>query len=148
VARIVQSRGFLRVERRVVRPLWRHVGFGEDRLDRAFGHARLAIDAIIRVDPKHHVVLVEALHRADRDAVGILAVVTRLANGVSHRLSGPFFQPGRPPSPYPVPRMGEKEGGGSGLASRSARPLTSNDELAGTAVANGAPRPIQGILSN
>src|SRR5262249_35429663 len=82
VAGVLESSRLLGVQRRVVRPLGRHIGFGEDRLDRALGHARLAVDAIIRIDPKHHVVLVEALHRANRDAIGILAVVTWFANCV------------------------------------------------------------------
>ena len=84
---------FVGVQRRVARPLRRHVGLGEDRLDRAFRHARLAVDAVDRVDVQHHVVLVEALDRADGHAIGVLAVVARFANGVRHD-SHPF--PARP----------------------------------------------------
>src|SRR5207249_6131845 len=110
VAGILQGAGALGVHRRIVRPLRRHVYFREDRFDRALGHTSLAVDAIIRSDVQHHVVLVEALHRADRDAVGILAIVTWLANSVSHRLCDPFLRPGCPRGcsaawPYILPKI-------------------------------------------
>src|SRR5262249_5597013 len=96
MAGVLESSRALRVERRKVRPLRRHIGLGEDRFDRTLRNACLAVDAIIRIDVKHHVVLVETLHRADCDTIGILAVMTRLANSVSHRLTGPFFRAARP----------------------------------------------------
>jgi hypothetical protein len=36
--------------------------------------------SIVRVDVKHHVVLVEAVRWADDDTVGVLAIPTRLAD--------------------------------------------------------------------
>src|SRR5262249_32124808 len=51
----------------------------------ALRDARLAIDAVHRVDVQHHVVLIKALHRADDTAIGVLAIVTRFADSVSHK---------------------------------------------------------------
>src|ERR1700677_415110 len=74
----------LGVHRRIARPLCRHVGLGEDRLDRALRHARFTIDAISWIDVQHHVVLVKAFHRTHGHAVGVLAIVTGFANCVRH----------------------------------------------------------------
>src|SRR5262249_48325107 len=75
----------------VAGPLRRHVGLGEDRLHGALRHARLAVDAVHRVDVQHHVVHPEALHGADDRAVGVLAVIARLTNSVSHDATVPFL---------------------------------------------------------
>src|SRR5262249_20061593 len=64
---------------------------GEDRFHRALRDTRFAVDAIDGVNVQHHVVLVETLYRADNGAVGVLAIVARLADGVSHACLGPFF---------------------------------------------------------
>src|SRR5262249_40413627 len=85
LAAVLEGGGALGVEGGEAGPLGRHVGLGEDGLDGALRHARLAVDAVGRVDVEHLLVLVEALHRADRDAVGVLAVVAGLADGVGHR---------------------------------------------------------------
>src|SRR5262245_41342225 len=74
-----------------MRPLRRHVGFREDRLHRAFRHTRFAVDAVHRINIEHHVVLIEAFHRAHGHAVGVFAVVARFANSVRHWL--PYPQP-------------------------------------------------------
>src|SRR5262249_29959256 len=82
---VLQRGGLLGVQRREAGPLGRHVGLGEDGLDGALRHARLAVDAVGRVDVEHLLVLVEALDRANGNAIGVLAVVAGLANGVGHR---------------------------------------------------------------
>ncbi len=79
-----QLRGFVRVQLNVALPLGGRVRLAEDGLDRAFRHARFAVDAVGRVDVEHHVVLVETFHRADDAAVGVLAVVTGFADGMRH----------------------------------------------------------------
>src|ERR1051325_1178361 len=79
-ARRDDRRRALRVERDVRRPFARHIGIGEDRLHGAFRDARLAIDAVARIDAEHRTVLVEALARADHDAIGVLAIEARFAN--------------------------------------------------------------------
>src|SRR5262249_17055574 len=55
----------LGVESDVMPPFLGNIVFMEDRLDRAFRHAGLAVDAILRVDVEHLLALVEAFHRAD-----------------------------------------------------------------------------------
>src|SRR5258708_6744113 len=74
----------LGVEGVVGLPFLRDGGFVEDRLNRAFRHAGLAVDAVVRVDVQHLLALVEALHRADRDTVGVLAAVTGLGDDEGH----------------------------------------------------------------
>src|SRR5262249_59175726 len=76
---------FVGVYLRPVGPLGRHIGLDEDRFDGALRHARLAIDAIYRVDVQHHVILIKALDRTDDTAVGVLTVIARFANDVRHR---------------------------------------------------------------
>jgi hypothetical protein len=56
----------------------------ENRFDRAFGHARLAINALIRMDVKNLVAFIEAFHRANHYAIGVLAAKARFANDVRH----------------------------------------------------------------
>ena len=72
----------LGIQLREARPLRRHGAFHEDGLDRALGNARLAIDAIDRIDIEHHVVLVEAFNRADDAAIGVFAIVA--VGGIVH----------------------------------------------------------------
>src|SRR5690349_19247292 len=83
-AAVLEGRGALGVLRREAGPLGRDVRFGKDRLDGALRHARLAVDAVDRIDPQHHVVLVEALDGTDDTAVRVLAVVARLAYHMGH----------------------------------------------------------------
>src|SRR5581483_4220919 len=79
-AALAQGFGPLPVQREERLPLGRHVHGVEDRLHRALGDARPAVDALVGVDVQHLVVLVEAVYGADRHAVGVLAVVARLGN--------------------------------------------------------------------
>jgi S1-C subfamily serine protease len=67
-------------------PLRRDVAVVEDRLHGTLRHAGLAVDALVRVDVQLRLVLVEAVARTDRHAVGVLAVPTRFAHDERHRL--------------------------------------------------------------
>src|SRR3954466_8902667 len=62
----------------------RHVVLGEDRLDRACGHAQRAVDALGGIDHQHVRPLTEAVDRTHVDAVGVLALDARLGYDVSH----------------------------------------------------------------
>ena len=74
----------LLVEFGVARPLRGHVGFAEDRLDGALGHARFAVDAVVRVDVQHHFVLVETFDRTDDAAIGVFTIVAVRRHNMSH----------------------------------------------------------------
>src|SRR5688572_27230677 len=67
------------------------IGVGKDRLGRALGLAHAAVDALVGVDDEHVLALVEAIHRADLDAVHVLALDAIFGDDVSHggRLYGP-----------------------------------------------------------
>ena len=65
--------------------LKRRLGVGLNRLDRAFGLAHPAVDALVRVDDEHVLALVEAIHGADFDAVHVLALDAVFGDDVSHR---------------------------------------------------------------
>src|SRR5262249_49922925 len=69
-----QHRDPLRVERDEMCPLRRHLSVKKDRIHRTFRYARFAVDALRRIDVKHVLVLIEALARADCDAIGVLAI--------------------------------------------------------------------------
>ena len=72
-------------------PLIWQVGFEEDRLDGALRHADAAVNALIRVDVVHRVVVrrVDAVHRADLDAGRILHTNAGLGNDIGHRVVPP-----------------------------------------------------------
>jgi hypothetical protein len=63
---------------------------GEDGLDRALGHASVAVDAGLGVDVEAVGQLVERLDGADRRAVRVLAVHAILCHHVGHRSSVSF----------------------------------------------------------
>ena len=94
--------GHLFVERDVVLPVFRQIVFVEDCFNRAFRDARFAVNALIGVDDEHRFPFVEALDRADDDAIGVLTVETRFGNDVSHDL--PFVH-----SPIVSPRVDPAE---------------------------------------
>ena len=52
-------------------------GFGirEDCLSRAFGLAHAAVDALVGMNDEHVLALVEAVDRADLDAIHILSLI-------------------------------------------------------------------------
>lgn len=77
-------RSHLRIEFFERLPFFGQVIFVEDRLDRALGNARLAIDAFIRMNVEDLVALVEAFDGANNNAVGVFATKARLSNHVSH----------------------------------------------------------------
>src|SRR3546814_17547403 len=55
-----------------------------DRAYRAFGHAQGAVDAAFRVDDEEIRALVEAVHRANLHAIGVLAVDAVFGDDVGH----------------------------------------------------------------
>src|SRR5262245_44238350 len=61
-----------------------HIVFLIDRFYRALRDTRPAVDAVLRVDVELRLVAVEALHRADDDAVRVLAVDARFGHDVGH----------------------------------------------------------------
>lgn len=63
----------LGVQGREVKLVTRHASVGIDGLHRAFGSAQRAVDAIGRIDGQKIRTFAESLHRADIDAVGVLA---------------------------------------------------------------------------
>src|SRR5262249_28393886 len=91
----------------VRRPFLRRFVEREDGLDGARGHAGAAVDALVRMNIKHlgrlkrGLVLsrVDAVHRTDVHARGILGPDARLANDIRHRstndsLRGPRLRSG------------------------------------------------------
>ena len=82
--------GHFGVQGGVIGPFRRKVVFVEDCGRRAFGHARLAVDAFFRVDEGHRFPLVKAFDGANRHAIGVLAVEAGLGDHVRHvRLTFP-----------------------------------------------------------
>src|SRR6266446_2202502 len=77
--------GELGVERGVFLLLLGQVFFGNDRVHRTLGDADGAIDALVRVDHQHVRPFVEAIDRADIDAVGVLALDAAFHDDVGHR---------------------------------------------------------------
>src|SRR3954470_11096656 len=59
-------------------------GVGQDRLGRAFGLADSAIDAFGGVDDEHVLAFVEAVDRADLDAVHIFAADAGIGDDIGH----------------------------------------------------------------
>src|SRR5262249_44986031 len=60
-AGLLERSGLFGIELRVVRPLGRDIGLGEDGFHGAFRHAGFTVDAVNRIDVQHHVVLIETL---------------------------------------------------------------------------------------
>jgi hypothetical protein len=56
----------------------------EDGLDGALGDASLTIDALLGMDVQNLRPFVEAIDRADHDAVCVIAVEARLGDDVGH----------------------------------------------------------------
>ena len=56
----------------------------EDRLDRAFGLAGTAVDALLRIDHEHAAGLVDAVHGADVDTGLVLDIDAGLGDDVRH----------------------------------------------------------------
>jgi len=65
---------FINIYLRPVRIILGHVRVSENRFDRAFRHARVAIDASIRIDVKAVCQFMKRLYRANSCTVGVLAV--------------------------------------------------------------------------
>src|SRR4029077_20010713 len=60
---------------------------GEDRLDRAFGLAQRAVDALLRIDGEEVRSLVEAVDRANLDTIHVLALDAVFGDDKSHSVS-------------------------------------------------------------
>ena len=72
------------IEFREGSPFLRYIVFMENRFHRTLGNARFTVDAFIRMDVKHFFAFVKALHRADDNAIRVLAVKTGFGNDVGH----------------------------------------------------------------
>jgi hypothetical protein len=62
----------------------RHIFIREDGVHRAFRDAHGAIDAFIRVDGQEVWAFAEAVHGADIDAIGVLALDAGFSDGMGH----------------------------------------------------------------
>src|SRR5439155_7792041 len=69
------------------------LGVRLDRVDRTFGLANPAIDALVGMDYEHVLALVEAVHGADLDAIHVFALDTGFIDDVGHCGSGSGFAP-------------------------------------------------------
>src|SRR3546814_13755825 len=78
----------LGVDREEVLLAARDIALWIDRAYRAFGHAQGAVDAAFRVDDEEIRALVETVHRAHFDAVGVLAVDAVYGDDVGHGAPG------------------------------------------------------------
>ena len=78
-------RGKLGIECGELRLVFWQVVFVEDGFDRTFWHACLTVDALFWVDVQHLLTFVEALYRANDNAIGVLTSKARLGNDVCHR---------------------------------------------------------------
>ena len=65
-------------------PLFGEIVFVEDGFDGALRNAGFAVDAFFGVDVEHLLPFVEALNRANGDAIGVLATKAGLGNDVGH----------------------------------------------------------------
>ena len=63
------------------------VAIRHDRLDWTFRLADAAVNAIALPDDKHALALVKAIHRTDRDTVGIFAPDTAIGHNKRHAAS-------------------------------------------------------------
>src|SRR5947208_168018 len=75
-------------------PFVRQVRLEEDRLDGALRRADAAVDALVRIDEVHVVVIggVDAIHGADLDTGRILHTDAWLSNNIGHRVFPPSDQ--------------------------------------------------------
>lgn len=76
--------GHFGIERDKVLPLFRNVILLVNRIDRALRLASVAVDAFVGGDIEHLLTLVEAIARANDDAIGIFAAETGGGNDVGH----------------------------------------------------------------
>ena len=81
--------GKLSVQFRVASPFFREIVLVEDGFNWTLGNARFAVDAFFRVDDQNRFTFIEALDRANHDAVCVFAVEAWFGNDVCH--SVPFY---------------------------------------------------------
>ncbi len=72
------------VELNIAGPLSRRVGFSKDSLHGTFRYTGFTINAVDGIDVEHLLILPEALHGANDDAIGVFAIVATGSNYVSH----------------------------------------------------------------
>ncbi len=72
-------------------PLFRDTVFLEDGFNRALGNARIAIDALVRVDVKDLLAFVKRIDRADDDAIGVFTGEAGFGNDKGHGGSFPVI---------------------------------------------------------
>ncbi len=85
-----EDRDPLRVELNEASPPLGDIRLMIDRLDRTFRHTRFTVNAHLRIDVEHPVVLVEAITGTNGNAIGVLAVLTRFTDDIGHGLA-PFL---------------------------------------------------------
>ena len=73
-----------RIQSDEMAPLRRNSDVWKYCLDGALALARIAVSALIRIDVELRIVLIKAIAGTNGDAVGVLAIVARLANDVGH----------------------------------------------------------------
>jgi hypothetical protein len=61
----------------------------EDCFNGTLGNASFAVNALVRMNVQNLLTLIEALNRANHDAIGVLAAEARLTDDVSHGFSLP-----------------------------------------------------------
>ena len=72
-----------------VEPLHRNVVFIEDRIHRALGNARFAINALVWINIDHFGVLIEAINWADFQAGFVFAAFARFSHDQRHNYDSP-----------------------------------------------------------
>jgi hypothetical protein len=65
-------------------PFFGNIVVEEDGVDRALGNARFTVDTLIRVDVERSFAFVKTFDGANRYAVSVFTVETRVANNVCH----------------------------------------------------------------
>ena len=67
----------------------RDIAVGEDRFGRALGHANATVNAFVRMNDQHILADIEAIDRADLDAIHVFAFDTVIGDDVSHQPAFP-----------------------------------------------------------
>ena len=78
--------GLAGIQLDVTLPLFWNIVLMEDRFHGTFWNARLAVNALFRMDVKHLIALVEAFHGANDNAIGVFASGARFGDDMSHNL--------------------------------------------------------------
>jgi hypothetical protein len=76
--------GQLRIQIDVVALLLRYVILGKNCIDRTFGDAQCAIDALIRIDGKEILAFAKCVHRAYVDTIRVFAFDAGIDHHIGH----------------------------------------------------------------